>query len=60
MIVMSEVKQTGIAWVNELTRLKSRFLLTRTRLESRWKKWWLDSSHVFHRITRVDSSHNSQ
>jgi len=39
-----------IAW------LESRFLVT--RLESSWEKWWLDSSHVFHRMTRPDSSHN--
>ena len=41
-----------------MTPLESRFLVTRTRLESRWEKWWLDSSHVFHRMFRLDSSHS--
>jgi len=36
-----------IAW------LESRFLVTLTRLDSRWERWWLASSHVFHRMTRV-------
>ena len=40
-----------------MTRLESRFLVTLTRLESRWERWWLDSSHVFHRMTRLDASH---
>ena len=38
-----------------MTRLESRFLVTRTRLESRWKHCWLDSSHVSHRMTRIES-----
>jgi len=42
-------KESVIAW------LGSRFLVTRTQLESRWEKWWLDSSHVFHRLTRLKS-----
>jgi len=46
--------------VNDSTQLESRFLVSRTRLESRWEKWSLDSSHAFHRsqsMTR-DSSQN--
>jgi len=50
--------QAVIAWLESMTRLESRLLVTRTRLESRWKKWWLDSSHVFHRMSRLDSSHS--
>ena len=41
--------------INNSTRLELRFLATRTRLESRREKWWLDSSHVFHRMTRLES-----
>jgi len=42
-----------------MTRLESRFLVTLTRLESRWEKWWLDSTRVTLRkmVTRLDSSH---
>ena len=47
-----------IAWLESMTRLEPQFLVTLTRLESRWGRWWLDSSHVFHRMTRLDSSHN--
>jgi len=35
-----------IAWLESLIRLKSRFLVTRTRLESSWEKQWLDSTGV--------------
>jgi len=38
-----------------MTRLESRILVTWTRLMSRWDKWWLDSSHVFHRMNRLES-----
>ena len=44
-----------IAWLESMTRLESRFLVTRTRLESRWEKLSLDSSHVFHKMTRLES-----
>jgi len=43
------------AWLVPMTRLESRFLVALTRLESHWKKWWLDSSHVFHKMTRPES-----
>jgi len=39
-----------LAWLESMTRLNSRFLVTRTRLQSRWERWWLDSSHVYHRM----------
>jgi len=48
----------SVTRVNDTTRLESWFLVTRTRLGSRSEKWWLDSSHVFHRMTRLDSSHS--
>ena len=35
-----------IAWLESMTRLESRFLVTRNRLESRWEKSWLDSTRV--------------
>ena len=38
--------------------LGSQYLVTRTRFESRCEKWWLDSSHIFHRMTRLDSIHS--
>jgi len=38
-----------------MTRLESWFVVTRTQLESRWEKWWFDSSHVFHKMTRLES-----
>ena len=41
-----------IAWLESMTRLESWFLVTRTRLEWRWEKWWLDST----RVTVNDSS----
>ena len=44
-----------IAWLESMTRLESQFLVTRTRLESHWEKLSLDSSHVFHKMTRLES-----
>jgi len=41
-----------IAW------LESRFLVTLTRLESRWERWWLDSTQVTFFTEWLDSSHN--
>jgi len=41
--------------VNHSNQLESRFLVTRIRHESRWERWWLDSSHAFHRMTRLES-----
>ena len=38
-----------IAW------LESRFFVTRISLESRWERWWLDSTHVSHRMNRLES-----
>jgi len=32
--------------INDSTELESRFLVTRIRLESRWERLWLESSHV--------------
>ena len=48
---LSHVITLVIAWFESMTRLESRFLVT--RLESRWEKRWLDSSHVFHKMTRA-------
>jgi len=39
-----------------MTRLESRFLVTRTRVESRWEKWWLDSTRVTFFIEWLDST----
>ena len=46
-----------IVWFELITRLELRFLVARTRLESRWSKWWLGSTRVtfFHRMTRLES-----
>jgi len=38
-----------------MTRLASRFLVIWTRIESRWEKWWLDSSNVFCRMSQLES-----
>ena len=38
-----------------MTRLESWSVVTRTQLESRWEKWWFDSSHVFHKMNRLES-----
>ena len=43
-----------IAW------LESRFLMTLTRLESRWERWWLDSTRVTFFTEWLDSSHNQR
>jgi len=43
---------------NDSTWLESRFLVTLTRLESRWEKWWLDSTRVTFLSEWLDSSHN--
>ena len=48
----------SVTRVIDSNRLESRFLVTLTRLESHCERWWLDSSHVFHRMTRLDSNHN--
>jgi len=51
---------SAIAWSSQShgsIRLESRFLVTRTRLESRWKKWWLDSSRVTFFTEWLGSSH---
>jgi len=47
----------SVTRVSDSNRLESRFLVTRTRLESRLRKMVnrLDSSHVFHRMTRLES-----
>jgi len=48
----------SVTRVNDSSRLESRFLLTRTRLESRWEKWWLDSTWVTFSTEWLDSSHS--
>ena len=47
-----------IVWLVLMIRLESRFLVFRTRLESLWENLWLDSSHVFHGMIRLDLTHN--
>ena len=47
-----------MAWLESMTRLESRFLVTQTWLESLLEKWWLHSSHVFPRMTRLQTRHN--
>ena len=56
-IFMDEVtKWQGVfVWKAVIAWLESLFLVTRTRIESRWEKWWLDSSHVFLIMTRLES-----
>jgi len=44
--------------VNESTRPESRFLVTRTRLVSRWELCWFDSTRVIFFAEWLDSSHN--
>ena len=46
-----------IAWLESMTRLEPRILVTRTRLESRWVKWWLDSTRITFFTEWLDSSH---
>jgi len=48
----------SVTRVNDSTRLESRFLLTRTRLESRWEIWWLDTTRVTFFTKWLDSSHS--
>ena len=48
----------SVTRVNDLTRLESRFLVTRTRLESRWEKRWLDSTRVTFFTEWLDSNHS--
>jgi len=51
-----------MTYIDSLTRVKEStrvtILVIRTRLESHWKKCRLDSSHVFHRMILLDSSHS--
>ena len=50
-----------IAWSSQShcsIRLQSRFLVTRTRLESRWNKWRFDSSRVTFFTEWLGSSHS--
>ena len=48
-----------ISWLESMTRLESRYLVTRTRLKSRWEKWWFDSTGVTFFTEWLDSSRNS-
>ena len=41
-----------------MTRLESRFLVTLTRIESRWERWWLDSCRFTFFTEWLDSSHD--
>ena len=50
--------QSVIAWLESMTRLEPRLLVTRTRLESCWAKWWLGSTRVTFLTESLDSSHN--
>jgi len=43
---------------DNVTRLESRFLVTRTRLESRWERWWIESTRVTFFTECLVSSHN--
>jgi len=36
----------SVTRVNDSSRLASRFMVTRTRVEWRWEKWWLESARV--------------
>jgi len=51
----SHSSSVSVTRIVDSTWLESLFMETRTRLESRWEKWWLDSSHVFHKMTRLES-----
>jgi len=53
--VSEENCSDGVTRVNDSTRLESRFLVTRIRLESHWERWWLHPSNVSHRMTRLVS-----
>jgi len=35
----TNITSDSVTRVNDSTRLESRFLVTRTRLESRWERW---------------------
>jgi len=52
----TNITSDSVTRVNDSTRLESRFLVTRTRLESRWERWWLYSNRLESRFSQNDST----
>ena len=49
-----------IAWLESMTQLESRFLVTRTWHKSRWEEWWLESTWLTFFTQWLDSNHNER